>query len=312
MSNGDQGWAKGHRAMLDHPLLQDADALGVWVRLFLMAARKPARVKYHDRVITLERGEVAFSVREFARKVRVSYKRLRTILGWFEADEMILKNAKMGAPKGAPFSVYSIVNYDTYQGEGPDEGAPMGAPGAHQGRREQESKTPKTVTETPSPPVIAPTTVPPTGGRTPPVGDALPVVVPAAPEPTEKAKKDARAVLWEDMKGWIGGNNPGALMGKWCKTYGEGRVFEAHTQAMRGTPADYRSWMEGRLRAMVREDPAQSPDGAILEAHRMAMAMARNGGDTDHTYREDQGHERTDEQQHRALPRQRHKVTAGG
>lgn len=79
---------------------------------------------------------------------------------------------------------------------------------------------------------LTPPPVPPDGGR----------------EPT------ARAALWREMKGWIGGENPGGVIGRWCKLYGEGATIEVYFSGLREEPADRLTWMAGSLERRKRRD----------------------------------------------------------
>lgn len=60
---------------------------------------------------------------------------------------------------------------------------------------------------------------------------------------------NAKAALWREMKAQIGGTDPGGLVVKWLKQYGDAEVIAAHFAAMANTPMDYITWMTKRLQA---------------------------------------------------------------
>lgn len=95
----------------------------------------------------------------------------------------------------------------------------------------------------------------------------------------------AKAALWREMKAQVGGNNPGALIGKWVKDYGDAEVFAAHFAAMANTPIDYVTWMTKRLQANGRSYPARITQksgrrrGDPLEALHENLAMMEQEDD---------------------------------
>lgn len=105
------GYAHIHRRVLAHPVFRnEAEALA-FVSLILKAAWKSTRVRYKERVLTLQRGQVAISQRDMARAldrdkawVERLWKRLRT-------EAMIEVASEAGV------AVITICNYDDYQAE---------------------------------------------------------------------------------------------------------------------------------------------------------------------------------------------------
>ena len=71
----------------------------------------------------------------------------------------------------------------------------------------------------------------------------------------------AKAALWREMKSQVGGANPGSLIGKWVKRYGDVEVFAAHFAAMANPPSDYVEWMTKRLQANGKPYVARMPVG---------------------------------------------------
>ena len=105
------GYARVHRSLLDHPAFRnDAEAMAfAW--LVLRAAWRPVRVRYKERALSLARGQLAVSVRDFA----AAMDRDR---GWTERLIKRLKNERMIATAaGAGVLIITICNYDIYQAE---------------------------------------------------------------------------------------------------------------------------------------------------------------------------------------------------
>jgi uncharacterized protein YdaU (DUF1376 family) len=73
------------------------------------------------------------------------------------------------------------------------------------------------------------------------------------PTPPADAGRGARAVLWSEVKAFLGGTNPGAVIGKLCRDYGEGAFIEAYFAARREGPADPTSRIAGMLKARSRK-----------------------------------------------------------
>lgn len=142
---GPAGWIKAHRAMLEHPCLQRADAMGVWVRLLMMAAHEPTRVTFRGKAVELSRGQVAISVLSLADELGVSHKRMRLILGKLSGDGSL----KMDQATGKAYTLATICNYTAYQSPaepaGQSEGQGEGKRRANEGQTEQEPEESKTL-----------------------------------------------------------------------------------------------------------------------------------------------------------------------
>lgn len=113
---------------------------------------------------------------------------------------------------------------------------------------------------------------------------------PKPPEDPPKAlPKDAKAALWSEMKDRIGGKKAGAVVGRWCATFGDGEVFAAHFDAVAKNPADYVSFMAALLkrRAEARAGTA-SRNGNRSLADQAASIMERLNG---HGYEHEQSPE---------------------
>ncbi|WP_159718741.1 hypothetical protein [Geminicoccus flavidas] len=97
---------KDYRRTLDHPLLQDFDAEGLWSRLRKMAAYQDTSVRLRGGLFMLRRGQLALSVSAFAEQGGMSRKRIRLLLDRFEADGMIT----ISRAPGKVFSIITICN----------------------------------------------------------------------------------------------------------------------------------------------------------------------------------------------------------
>jgi hypothetical protein len=113
------GFVAMSRKALDHPLLQDGDRFRAWFWLVANAAWRPKRVKIKGSIITLERGELSFSVRFLAENWGWSKSRVDRFLADLRAEGMIATRSKIGTSAGHNAgqgqSIISICNYEKYQ-----------------------------------------------------------------------------------------------------------------------------------------------------------------------------------------------------
>lgn len=66
--------------------------------------------------------------------------------------------------------------------------------------------------------------------------------------------------FWDDAKAYIGGSNPGAMLGKWCRDYGKPETAKAIAAAQVERAVEPRSYITGILRkAAVREAEFTGP-----------------------------------------------------
>ena len=79
------GWIKLHRRLLGWEWHTDANTLSVFVHLLLLAAHKPHEVDG----ITLDAGQIAISLRNFARLTGLSLQNVRTALAHLQATQQI-------------------------------------------------------------------------------------------------------------------------------------------------------------------------------------------------------------------------------
>ncbi len=270
------GWIKAHRAMLDHPLLQRADEIGLWMRLLLMAAHRPQRTRLRGQIIALERGQAAVVMTDLVEPDGMSRKRLRLIVeSWVKDGMLTISHAK-----GQACSIVTICNFDAYQSpderEGPssdeqnltNQSGAKGGPSSAAKTGQAEGQGERALTDCNID--GSGRTVErrgqalgqggaKLGGDLGPTeqedkkdtGSSLDSQAKEHSDPSDRAAKppkDAKSHLWEEMKGWLGGKRPGALIGKWCKEYTEGDVFNAYFKAKAENPADRISWMIADLK----------------------------------------------------------------
>lgn len=133
-SSHDGGFVLAYRRTLTHHAFKShAEALA-FTYLTMRAAWKQTKVRYKDRVITLERGQLAMSVRDLADNLERSRQWVERFLGRLQAETMIETSTKTGV------TVITICNYDTYQCRA--EGAGTGA-GQDRDRTETQNKEEK-------------------------------------------------------------------------------------------------------------------------------------------------------------------------
>jgi hypothetical protein len=107
----DAGWIKLWRSANGHPALTRFDEMGVWSTILMQAARQPVTVRYRNKIVSLETGQLAVSVREWAEKGDIGHKRLRAILAQFEAQGML----ELDTSQGTPFTLITVLNYRRFQ-----------------------------------------------------------------------------------------------------------------------------------------------------------------------------------------------------
>jgi len=121
--SADAGFVKLYRSLLGHPAFRnDAEAMAfAW--MVIRASWKPSRVRYKDRAINLQRGQLAMSVRDMGTAMDRDKAWVERLWKRLKAETMIETATEVGV------SVVTICNYDAFQGE---------------------RDTPETVRETPS------------------------------------------------------------------------------------------------------------------------------------------------------------------
>jgi hypothetical protein len=103
------GYANIHRRLLGHPAFRnDAEAMAfAW--LVVKASWQPTRVRYKDRLISLERGQLAVSIRDFASAMDRDKAWVERLMKRLRAEAMVKTSDETGV------SVVTICNYADYQ-----------------------------------------------------------------------------------------------------------------------------------------------------------------------------------------------------
>lgn len=103
------GYVHLHRKLLGHPAFRnDAEAMAfAW--LVIRASWKESRVRYKDRLLTLKRGQLAVSVRDFANAMDRDKAWIERLLKRLKSETMIETVSETGV------NVITICNYSEYQ-----------------------------------------------------------------------------------------------------------------------------------------------------------------------------------------------------
>lgn len=233
------GWIKIHRRLRGCPELRDPIARALWVDLLLMANHAPGPKRFRGLDLTLERGQLATSLRQLEADTGIPVQRLRALIARFAAAGMVktayLTNTETHTASNTASntlgSLITICNYDAFQA-GADEPAQLSTQLPTQLPTHTNKKNKNLDSSANA-----------EGGSAPP---------------------SARKVLWDEMvrcvteTGHGGGSEKAArtLIGKWLANYDDGTVFAAHFAATRPDPMggvksdrfDYVAYVGGILR----------------------------------------------------------------
>ena len=124
------GFIAMQREALDHPVIGEGDRFRAWFWLVANAVWKPTRTRIKGSVVTLERGEMTYSVRYLADAWGWSKSRVDRFLAELRDEGMIETRSKIGTgsgtTKGQGQSIISICNYGKYQDPQSNAEAPAG------------------------------------------------------------------------------------------------------------------------------------------------------------------------------------------
>lgn len=105
------GYARLHRSLLGHPAFRnDAEAM-TFAWMILRASWKPCRVRYKGRAVSLNRGQLAISVRDLADAMDRDKAWIERLFKRLKSETMIETVTDAGV------SVVTICNYAQYQAE---------------------------------------------------------------------------------------------------------------------------------------------------------------------------------------------------
>jgi DNA-binding transcriptional regulator YhcF (GntR family) len=105
------GYVRIHRALCGHTAFRnDAEAMAfAW--LVMKAAWQPTKVRYKDRIIFLDRGQAAMSVRDFAKAMDRDKAWIERLFKRLKAEAMLTTRHETGV------NVVTICNYNEYQSD---------------------------------------------------------------------------------------------------------------------------------------------------------------------------------------------------
>lgn len=100
------GWIKLHRRLLGWEWHKDANTLSVFIHLLLLAAHRPHEVDG----ITLEAGQVAISLRNFAKLTGLTLQNVRTALAHLQLTQQVTQEVTQQQ------TIITICKWASYQG----------------------------------------------------------------------------------------------------------------------------------------------------------------------------------------------------
>lgn len=100
------------RGIVDHWIYQDAEYFKVWVEMLLRArfSHEPEKKLIEGHLVTIEFGQFIFGRISWSDRLKISERRLRTLMDKLIADDMIRLVKR--SPK---FSVFCVTNYAKYR-----------------------------------------------------------------------------------------------------------------------------------------------------------------------------------------------------
>ncbi|MHA0335809.1 HNH endonuclease [Sphingomonas aquatilis] len=103
------GYARFHRSLIGHPAFRnDAEAMA-FAYMVLRASWKPVRVRYKGKALSLNRGQLAMSVRDLA-------EAMDRDKGWVQALLRTLSHAGLIAvEKRSGVAVITVLDFDSYE-----------------------------------------------------------------------------------------------------------------------------------------------------------------------------------------------------
>lgn len=112
------------RRVWDDPDFRDAIEASIFVKMICVAAHRPVTVRVRQFDLDLRRGQIAFSLRDWAADFGITKDRLARLIARLERTGKIRKENKTVTATVPP--VLTICNYDKYQLQ-PGDGATVGA-----------------------------------------------------------------------------------------------------------------------------------------------------------------------------------------
>lgn len=115
-----QGWVKLHRSLFENDIwhLEPFTKAQAWIDLFGNANHQPKTIQIRGNVITVNRGQLAWSEIKMSTKWGWSKNKVRRFLKWLEAEHQIEQQKDRYIT-----TIITIINYDKYQDDTADETA---------------------------------------------------------------------------------------------------------------------------------------------------------------------------------------------
>lgn len=260
----ESGWVKVDRTFLDRSAFPNANAHSLYLWLKSKAPWSESTWGLGGRQILLPGGQMPVTLRNLAAQLRLSLQQIRTALSHLVRMGLVQRAVQSDLPRRLRYTLLTIC--DGLTGGGRVESTERSF--NHNGNTKPNTQTNTLRTPPPEPlstcnySLFAEPEQPsenvtdgPTNTQT-----NTPLILDKKDKkdssPTERdtpaaqpvPAKSPRALWIAAMKAKIGGANPGALIGRWFRDHGEGKVWEAHHDPLTAERADYRTWMCGRLR----------------------------------------------------------------
>lgn len=220
--NGAGGYVRSYRSLLGHPAFRNEGEAMAFNWLILKAAWKPARVRYKERIIYLQRGQLAVSVRDMAKALERSQSWCWRFLERLKIETMVETVAETGV------TIVTVCNYSLYQGDGQEAETPIGtATGTPPKQRRNTEQRKEEVKEKDSPltPQGAKQTFLPSDWKPPPPAELSPKARQCAEQWSTDAYErtaEAFALFWQSRN---------RKMADWGKTWA-GWIIRDHWKVM--------------------------------------------------------------------------------
>lgn len=104
-----RGFVKIYRKVEDSGLMQNPNALVLFLHLLMRAAYKEKKIGIAGQVVSLKRGQLVTGRKSLAHDLKLSERKIRTSL------ELLIKLEIVTSTPTSKWSVIEVVNYDKYQ-----------------------------------------------------------------------------------------------------------------------------------------------------------------------------------------------------
>ncbi len=128
------GYARFHRSLIGHPAFRnDAEAMA-FAYMVLRASWKPVRVRYKGKALSLNRGQLAMSVRDLAEAMDRDKGWVERLLKRLKSETMVETLTETGV------MVITICNYEKYQASNDERETPRETPDETHARQTQDTE----------------------------------------------------------------------------------------------------------------------------------------------------------------------------